>query len=226
MRLAGPTGLFEDVGGIGWPAAKWALGLDRLDQRDPAEPEFYVIADYSADRERELRTKSNRLTQMAPSTPIPVDDLRKLAPELAPFSELPVRLGFLLDHKGGGLTWVGTYGPLEKLEEGFQIGRRLLEEAGHPPLVVMRPMKGAHYGVLRFIERFDRVDEEETERVRKLNVDIGAALMDLGFVPYKCPAVLYEELFKRLDPGFRTMMERLRTALDPNGILNPDRWRA
>ena len=225
MRAGGPTGLFDDLGGIGWPAAKWALGLDELGPRDPAEPELYVVADYSADSRQELDHKTRRLRELAPTLPIPVADLKKLAPDLAPFAELPVRFGFLLDHEGGGLTWVGTFGPLEKLEEGARVGRELLEKEGFPPLFVIRPMKGGHYAVLRFIERFDRRSEEETARIRRLNIELGAALMDLGFVPYKCPAPLYDELFARMDPGFLTMMERLRTALDPHSILNPERWR-
>jgi FAD/FMN-containing dehydrogenase len=156
---------------------------------------------------------------------MPVTDLVALAPDLAPFAELPARLAFLLDHPGGGLTWVGTYGPLDRLEEGARAGSRLLEAAGHPPLIVSRPMKGGHYGVLRFIERFDRADETATAAVAALNVAVAETLMDLGYVPYKCPGVLYESVFRRLDPGFVRMMQTIRTALDPNGILNPDRWR-
>ncbi|MHC4956726.1 MAG: FAD-binding oxidoreductase [Planctomycetota bacterium] len=224
MRAAARTGLFDDVGGIGWPAAKWALGLDRLDERDPNEPELYLIADYRADTEAEIAVKARRLRELAPTAPVRVDDLQKLVPELAPFAELPVRLGFLMDHEGGGLTWVGTYGPLENIAEGIRVGGKLLSDAGHPPLSVTRPMKGGHYGVLRFIERFDRSSEEETRKIAELNVALAEALMDLGFVPYKCPGVLYDALYKRLDPGFAEMMRRLRAAIDPNGILNPDRW--
>jgi FAD/FMN-containing dehydrogenase len=142
---------------------------------------------------------------------------------LQPFAELPARLGFLLDHEGGGLTWIGTFGPMEKLEEGARQGMRIVEAGGNPPLVVVRPMKGGHFAVLRFILRFDK--KSETARVRETLVALGRALMELGYVPYKCPATLYEEVARRIDPGFRALMERLRKAMDPGGILNPDRWR-
>jgi FAD/FMN-containing dehydrogenase len=49
--------------------------------------------------------------------------------------------------------------------------------------------------------------------------------MDLGYVPYKIPETLRDEVLERLDPGFRELMGRLRRAVDPQGILNPDRWR-
>jgi len=225
MRSAARTGLFNDVAGIGWPAAKWALGLDRLGLRDPAEPELYVIADYDADTKAEFAGKRDRLRALAPVEPVGVADLVRLAPDLHAFAELPARLPFLLDHEGGGLTWVGTYGPLDRLEEGARKGIAMLEAADHPPLVVTRPMQDGHYAVLRFIERFDRSSEEETARVRELNVALGRMLLDLGYVPYKCPAILYDDVFERLDPGFRDLMTRLKRAVDPDGILNPDRWR-
>jgi FAD/FMN-containing dehydrogenase len=220
LRRAGRAGHFHDLAGIGWPAAKWALGLERLGPRDPAEPELYVIAEYETAPQAQ-----QALRAMAPTRPVPVTDLVKLAPDLALFAELPARFGFLLDHEGGGLTWVGTFGPMERLAEGAGRGMELMERHGHPPLVVMRPMKGGHFAVLRFIERFDRSSPVETDRVRQLNVALGRMLMDLGYVPYKCPAILYDEVFARLDPGFRDLMERLKRAVDPRGILNPDRWR-
>jgi len=224
LRAGARTGLFDDLGGLSWPAAKWAFGLDRLDARDPNEPELYVIADYGADTKAEMKVKEDRLRELAPEAPpIPVEELLGLAPDLAAFAELPTRLGFLMDHEGGGLTWIGTFGPMERLEEGARKGMRIVEGSGNPPLVVVRPMKGGHYAVLRFIFRFDK--KTQTEQVRALMVELGRALMDLGYVPYKCPATLYDEVAKRLDPGFRTLMERLKKAVDPAGILNPDRWK-
>jgi glycolate oxidase len=225
MRAAARTGLFDDVAGLGWPAAKWALGIDNLGPRDPHEPAFYLVVEYGADTKRDIDERMRRLAELAPVTPIAVADLIKLAPDLETFAELPARFGFLLDHEGGGLTWVGTYGPMDRLEDGARRGIELMDEAGRPPLMVARPMKGGHYAVLRFIERFDRTSEEETARIRELNVKLGRALMELGYVPYKCPSILYDDLFEKLDPGFADLMVRLKNAVDPHGILNPDRWR-
>ncbi|MGQ0615033.1 MAG: FAD-binding oxidoreductase [Planctomycetaceae bacterium] len=229
LRAGGRAGLFDDLGALGWPAAHWALGVGDPGPRDPAEPELYCIAEYAADEPDEIEQKARRLGALAREAgaepPIPVADLLALAPDLAPFAELPTRLGFLMDHPGGGLTWVGTYGPLERLEEGARAGTALLERAGHPPQVVMRPMKGGHFAVLRFIERFDREDAAATERVRALNVEVARALLDLGFVPYKCPDVLLDEVLRRMDPGFRDLLVRIKRAVDPAGILNPERWR-
>jgi FAD/FMN-containing dehydrogenase len=225
MRAGATTGLFDDLGGLGWPAGKWALGVDDLGPRDPDEPELYVIADYAADTKGEMRVKRDRLATLAPRKPIPVEDLIKLSPELAPFAELPTRLDFLMDHEGGGLSWVGTYGPLDRVVDGARACMEILERFNHPPLVVTRPMKAGHYAILRFIVRFDRSSPEETENVRRLNVEMARALLALDFIPYKCPSVLYDEVLPRLDPGFRELMFRIKRAVDPNGILSPERWR-
>ncbi|MHC4933825.1 MAG: FAD-binding oxidoreductase, partial [Planctomycetota bacterium] len=112
LRDGARAGLFDDLGGLGWPAAKWAFGLDRLGPRDPGEPEMFVIADYGADTNEELKLKQQRLRQLSPTTPVDIADLLGLTPDLSAFAELPTRLGFLLDHEGGGLTWVGTFGPM------------------------------------------------------------------------------------------------------------------
>jgi FAD/FMN-containing dehydrogenase len=225
MREGAATGLFDDLGGLGWPAGKWALGVDRLGPRDPDEPELYLVADVSAETPGELRAKRRRLAAIAPRAPVPVEDLLRLAPDLAPFADLPTRLGFLLDHEGGGLSWVGAYGPTDRMEEVARGGIDRMEREGFPPLVVLRPMKRGHFGIVRFIERFDRSDEEETGRVRAMNVTLARHLLDHGYVPYKCPEVLLDEVLGRLDPGFRDLMLRIKRAVDPNGILNPDRWR-
>ncbi len=223
LRAGARTGLFDDLGGLGWPAGKWALGQDDLGERDPAEPEIFVVADYGAESKAEIAAKRRRLAALAPAPPVPIEDLMRLCPELAPFADLPVRLPFLLDHPGGGLSWVGTYGPLDRLEEGARAGMAVFARHNFPPLVVVRPMKGGHFAVLRLIERFDRRDPAQVERVRHVNVELARTLVDLGYVPYKCPEVLHDEVLPRLDPGFVDLMRRVKAAVDPHGILNPGR---
>ena len=54
---------------------------------------------------------------------------------------------------------------------------------------------------------------------------LGRMALDLGYVPYKCPDVLLDDVLARMDPGFRETMLRVKRALDPGNVLNPDRWR-
>jgi FAD/FMN-containing dehydrogenase len=98
-----------------------------------------------------------------------------------------------------------------------------MSERGFPPMIVTRPMKGGHFGVLRFVCCFDRGDEDEVARVKELNRELLEICLERGFVPYKAPDWMWEAMSGRIDPGFRELMGRVKQMLDPAGIMNPGR---
>jgi glycolate oxidase len=222
----------RDVHGISWPAAKMLFGVDKPLVNDPGEPELFVGMDLGgADeeevswREREARkiVETHRARGLPIGGVLAIDELIEVAPLLSRFAEFPMTLDFLLDHPGGGLTWVGTYGPTMQWEEGADRCAALMLERGFPPILVTRPMKGGHYGVLRMICLFDKDDAAEIEEVRRLQADLLEICVGLGFVPYKAPAWAMEQLRARTDPGFLDLMGRVKQAVDPNGILGRGR---
>jgi FAD/FMN-containing dehydrogenase len=85
-------------------------------------------------------------------------------------------------------------------------------------------MKGGHYGVFRTICCFDKADPGEIARVKDLQSEILTILLDLGFVPYKAPGWVVEELERRGHPGYFELLRRVKRALDPAGTMNPGRW--
>jgi glycolate oxidase len=233
MRALARTQLFDDVGGLSWVPSKKAFGVLRPGPRDPDEPEFYLYIDVSGGDEREFALKMSVLRERLAALrrkghgfadPIDIADLVRLNPVFKKFAELPVRLDFLLDHPGGGLSWVGTYGPIERLEEAATRAIETMEAHGFPPSVVSRPMRGGHFAVLRFIELFDRRDAGETERVARVNRELLEGLLDAGYVPYKCPPWAVPIVLERMDPGMVALMRRVKQMLDPKGILNPGKW--
>ena len=117
------------------------------------------------------------------------------------------------------------YLKMDRLAEASRKGIDIMDRHGHPPLVVLRPMRAGHFGIIRFIARFDRSSAEETEAVTRQNEELGRMVLDHDHVPYKCPATLHDEVLRRMDPGFRDLMLRVKRAVDPKGILSPDRWR-
>ena len=221
----------DDIGGLSWPVAKMLFGELRPLYRDPAEPEQFLYLDVSAEHrdlfdcklkviERLVREQRQRGVRLEP--PLEVGKMVQISPAFEKFADFPVELDFLL--RLGGLTWIGTFGPLSKWKAGVKQGMRLMEEQGFPPIVVTRPMQAGHFGVLRFMAVFDKKDEEEVRRVRKLNEALCDMVISLGFFPYKTPAWVIERHRDKIDPGFIALLRKVRETLDPNGIMNPGKW--
>jgi FAD/FMN-containing dehydrogenase len=223
--------LCRDLGGISWPAAKMLFGVERPVERVPGEPEFFVYLDIGADDPAELSRRERAVGRavaearrddgLEVSASLSTEELIEIAPSFGRFADFPMTLDFLLDHPGGGLTWVGTYGPTARWEEGATRCAELMVSRGFPPLLVSRPMKRGHFGVLRMVERFDKRDPGEVERVRALNLELLEVCLDLGFVPYKTPGWAWERMSGRMDPGYLELLERVKRTLDPQGIMNP-----
>jgi len=225
--------VLDDLGGLSWPIAKLLFGVAHPRERDPGEPEFFFYVDLSAatralfdakraavrDFIRGLRRDGLRVED-----PIDVPTLVRLEPRLAQLAEFPTRLDFLLDHPDGGLTWVGTYGPLSRFDAACSDGIAVVERHGFPPAIVARPMKGGHFAVLRFIQLFRRADVDDRERVRRCNAELCDVLHRHGFVMYKTPAWAIDRYRPHFDPGFARLVREMHDVLDPDRIMNPGRW--
>lgn len=229
------TRLADDLGGLSWPTGKMLLGIPKPGPRDPDEPDFFLYVDISGMSERDLELKVElfketlaglRAQGFEMEDPISIPELIAVEPRLSKFADFPTRLDFLLDHEGGGLTWVGTYGPLSRSLEASDVGMELLEQRGYAPILVSRPMKGGHFAVVRFIITFDKHDPEEVKRVAEANHAVLEAVMPLGFLPYKTPGWALETIRAKLDPGFLRLVRDVKQMLDPDGIMNPGRWDA
>jgi hypothetical protein len=88
-------------------------------------------------------------------------------------------------------------------------------------VIVSRPMRGGHYGVIRFITTFDKTNPDEVQSVRDVNAALLEALTDEGFLMYKTPVWAWRALAPRMDPGMLRMMKDVKGLLDPQGIFNP-----
>lgn len=232
MRDLARTELLDDIGGLTWPASKMLFGVGRPLHRDETEPEFFVYTDVSAHDETEMKAKlaviarviDSHRGRLAMDESLDMNDLTSIAPAFARFAKFPMTLDFLTEFEGGGLTWIGTYGPTGNWEEAAAKGSAILEANGFPPLLVVRPMKGGHFGVLRFITAFYRNDPEEVARVKAANADILEVCLQTGFIPYKTPHWVFEIMRERMDPGYLRLMEKVKELIDPAGIMAPGRF--
>ncbi len=223
----------DDLAGLSWPLGKMLFGDPRPVWRQEGEPRVIVFVDYSADDDELFAAKGRAIERLAAGFrdggatiegPLHIEDLLALEPRFNKFADWPMRLEFMVDHPGGGLSWVGTYGPASRFPESVQACHDLMAERGFPPAVVTRVMRGGHFGVLRMITTFDKKDPEEVACVARLNEEIADLAFSMGYVPYKTPRWALERYRDRLDPGFQKLLSKLKRAVDPHGILNPGRW--
>jgi glycolate oxidase len=234
LRHLAREDLADDLGALSWASGKMLFGDHRPLWRDPAEPLLFLYLDVSGHHrelfEARVRVIERRVRQWRKAGtkldgPLDIADLVRLEPRFGKFADFPTRLDFLLDGHGGGLSWVGTYGPTSRFAEGFSLGSEILVAHGFSPVVVCRPMLGGHFGVLRWISVFDRADPAEVARVKAANRELAEMSISLGFFPYKTPQWVWDAHGARLDPVFRDLVDAARRLLDPAGIMNPGRLR-
>ena len=228
MDALARTGSYDDVGLMTWPAAKMLFGATRGLVRADDEPLAFVFLDVTGASAAELTARCDLARDILQDAGLesifPVDDLVEVVPRYAKLAELPTTLDFLLEFPGGGLTWVGSYGPGVQWLSGAEKGLALLEEHGFPPFLVARPMQGGHFFVLRFVACFDQADATEVERVRTVMGLLADLVLDHGYVPYKASADAAQRILARAHPGFNELFTRVRDALDPERRMNPGRW--
>lgn len=221
----------DDIGALSWPTAKMMLGVPRpFLVPSPGEPTFFLVVDFAGETHEEMAVKRDAVTGVIErlreqgerfEEPIDVSTLVLLNPAMGKFAELPADLDLLTEHPGGGLTWVGTYGPMSRIDVAADHGSEIMIGCGFPPAIVSRAMKGGHFGVLRFLMLFDRHDPAELQRVKETNAELLRSMTVRGFVMYKTPAWALARLLPAMNPGHGELMRRLKAVLDPNGILNP-----
>ena len=228
MRALARTGSFDDVGLMTWPAGKLLFGAVEGLQRTDDEPFAYLFMDITGASQAELDARlalgADILDRAGLESRFDAEHLVRLVPGLAKLAELPTTLDFLLDFPGGGLSWVGSYGPGATWVAGAEAGLALLEEHGFPPFLVSRPMDGGHFFVLRFVACFDRGRPEQVERVRTVMGRLADTVLDHHYVPYKPSADAARRILDRAHPGFVRLLERVRDAFDPDRRMNPGRW--
>ncbi|MDJ0766193.1 MAG: FAD-binding oxidoreductase [Myxococcota bacterium] len=235
MRRLARQNLFDDIAGLSWPTGKMLYGVAKPLWKDPDEPEFFTYIDMSGSSEAELQVKETAVCRAidtlkkeqdaAIEDPLDLRTLCAVAPEFETFAEFPTDLDFLTKTPGGGLSWVGTYGPMSRFDMAADEGIGIMARHGFPPVIVSRPMKGGHFGVLRFIETFNREDAAEVENVRQCNRALTDMVLDHGFIPYKTPAWSVDRLLGRMHPGTHALMRQIHHVLDPTSIMNPGHWR-
>jgi glycolate oxidase len=226
-------GIHDDIGGLSWPTGKMLFGIPNPGPKDPEEPEFFLFLDTTGNTREELELrqrmtldyfKTLRQEGHVMEDPVDIDTLCRINPRFEKFAEFPTHLDFLTENPGGGLTWMGTYGPMSKFDEAADRGVAIQDKYGFPPTLVSRPMKGGHFGVLRWIQIFKHGDPEDTARVKACQEELLDMILDMGFMMYKTPMWAVKKVRDQYDAGYARIVREVKQMMDPKGIMNPGKY--
>jgi len=199
------------------PTMMTGLILFANDKKDMKNKER-ILTDLSA----EITKETGEKIQILPASigaPKKVQDFLDLPANLPPFFEFRST-----NKKGVGMSWLGTYMNANNWRKSYDAGYKILQDYGFEPLIFVKMMDSGHFFVVRFLIPFNKAVPGEAETVRKMLDELVDATLPLGAIPYKCPAWAAKKVQKILDPNWLALARKIRNTLDPNGIMNPDRW--
>ncbi len=211
------------IAGVPYGKAKYLEG----------EPRWVCLLDFSANTKLEyeakldmINTAFKKLKEVDPKANMTnLDVMEKFyGKKVGDIKNLPVTIGPMLEY--GGLTWMGTYmtTKTEAVVNGIKTAFDLIDKYRFEKCLYSRSMKGHHYFAFRFLLRFSKLQEGETERMQKLQEELFNSLFELGAFPYKTPARFAKQILKRADPNWVNLLKTIKSTIDPNGIMNPGRW--
>jgi glycolate oxidase len=122
---------------------------------------------------------------------------------------------------GGGISWPGTFTPVNKWAPVYNEWKKILVDHNLSPSVRATNYRGVHYGMLRAMIPFNKKNPEATENARQAIVECLKVDLDAGGIPYKPPVDFAAEINKRAHPGYLSLLRQVKKLLDPNDIMNP-----
>ena len=126
--------------------------------------------------------------------------------------------------KGGGFEYVGAFMPLERVPEAYSKAAEISRKYGIPPTIGSRLISGTHTIVVFFSYSFNRADPKDMENARNALHETNKLALKLGGIPWKVELDGQQLVLKHLHPSYKKIMNLIKSALDPNGIMNPGNW--
>jgi glycolate oxidase len=214
-RITG-TQVAEDVTAWMSPKPDWAAGF------------LHCNVNYGARTKNELTWKRNLIRS---SVEHYIDEktggfLPVPGPMKQRFLEVPARqLSVFADvRKGGGFEYVGAIMPVELFPDAYALGLDVAERVGVSYSMGCRVVGVNHSMMFFYAYAFNRADPDDVDRAQRALEETNQRVVALGGVPWKAEAPAQQEIIDRMDPAMFAMMRRIRSVLDPNGIMNPGNW--
>jgi glycolate oxidase len=126
--------------------------------------------------------------------------------------------------KGGGFEYVGSIMPISAYPDCYRHGVEISTRHFIPYTVLGRVIGSGHAMMFSWSYAFNRADEDTVRHAREALHETDDLVLELGGTIWK-PAVFGQKLMlDRMDPNTLQMMKKVKTLLDPNGIMNPGNW--
>ncbi len=216
IRRLGQTQVAEDITVAMSQRPEWLRGFQMF------------IVNFGADSKRELLLKRDLLTESVKKY---IDD------KVGGFMPLPgIMKGRFLEapnkslslfadsRQGGGFEYVGAIMPLELFAEACRAGVEIAERHGLPYTMGARVIGPGHCMMFFYAYPFNRADPADVKNAQRALEESNESALGLGGIPWKAEAPAQKQIIERMEPNTFALMNRIRAALDPNGIMNPGNW--
>jgi glycolate oxidase len=126
--------------------------------------------------------------------------------------------------KGGGFEYVGAIMPIELFPKAYRMGEEIGERYDAAYSTGARVMGLGHCMMFFYAYAFNRADASDVERAQRALEETNQVALEMGGIPWKAEAPAQKQIIQRMDPNTYGLMNRLRSLLDPKGIMNPGNW--
>jgi len=214
-RLTG-TQVAEDMTPWMTPKPEWARGF------------LHINISYGAHSKKELTFKRNLLQasvkkftdqKIAGFLPLPPSEksrfLKIPSPDLVKFADL---------RKGGGFEYVGAIMAIEHFAEAYRAGLQIARTYNVSYSMGARIIGAGHAMMFFYAYAFNRADPEDIKRAQHALEATNTAALEIGGIPWKSELPAQKQIIDKMDPNTFNLMNKIRSVLDPNHIMNPGNW--
>jgi FAD/FMN-containing dehydrogenase len=140
------------------------------------------------------------------------------------FLDVPPLAALAADfRKGGGFEYTGAILPIDKVPEAWKKGIEIAHKYGMIVSYVHQVLMGNSI-MFGFNYSFNRADEEDVENTRKALDDSNRLTFELGGIVWKGEVGAQKLAMERMNPNTAQLIKKVKSLLDPNGIMNPGNW--
>ena len=125
--------------------------------------------------------------------------------------------------KGGGFEYTGSIIPIDKVSEAWRKGMEIARKYDMVYSYVHQIL-GGHSIMFSYNYSFNRADAEDAERTRQALEESNKLTLDIGGMIWKGEVNAQRMTMEKMDAGTVELIRKIKSALDPNGIMNPGNW--